>query len=89
METTHKGWTIGDKVQVKQPVEAYYSNYGGKPQMTLTPEIVGTIGAVKVPFVRASRDRKRGDYFVCVDYLDPASGQTERAGVRYDNLQRA
>ena len=92
MKTTHKGWAVGDKVMVKQAVESYYSNYGGKPRLTLTPELVGTIGAVRVPYVRRSSTdsyARRGDYFVCVDYIDPASGQVERAGVAYGNLKRA
>lgn len=78
---------IGNSVRVKQSVEAYYSNYGGKPKLELTPEIVGIVGAVRVPYVCKSRGN--GDYFVCVDYLDPASNQIERAGVSYGNLLKA
>lgn len=82
----HNRVKVGTKVTVKQPVTAYYSNYGDKPKLILKPGMIGTVGTVKVPYVRASKNRERGDYFACVDYLDPNSGLTDRAGVSYSNL---
>jgi hypothetical protein len=75
---------LGDRLRVKEPVKAYYSNYGGKPEMILTPDIVGVAGAVKVPFVT-----RHNGYFVCVDFYYEATKQIERAGVNYENLVRA
>lgn len=82
---------VGDKVRVKQPTEAYYSKYAGNPQVIITPELVGTVKATDVPYVR----RIEG-FFVCVDYEIPGVFQgnpiyqncTWRIGTPEKNLIR-
>ena len=59
-------FAIGQKVRSKISKEAYYSGYAGNPVVTITPEMVGTIGAINVPAVRGSKP-----YFHCVDYVIP------------------
>lgn len=83
--STQKEIAIGDKVKVITAQEAYYSNYGLKPKMELTPDIVGIAASIKVPYVRRAKGQKY-DVFVCVDFFCPATGKTERAGVDYGNL---
>ncbi len=76
-----KGLRVGDKVRVKEPKGGYYSSYAGRPVFFLTPDIVGTVGAVNVPFVTGKEDT-----FVCVDFLSPMTNQQERAGVEWNNI---
>ncbi len=57
---------IGDRVSLTEPLEAYYSNYGGNPKVIITPDLVGTIGAIDCPSVR-----REGVYFHCVDFTLP------------------
>ncbi len=82
-------FNIGDKVTVKADIikQAYYSGYGMNPVFTpLTSDVVGMVGAIKVPKVYAPRD-KRGwcPYFVCVDYTDN-NGHKCRTAVEYSEL---
>lgn len=88
---------VGDKVQVIERVEGYYSRYVPPEHLEfwLEPDTVGTVGAIKVPYVNMSyihdehgqRIRQaHGDYFVCVDFLSPITNRIERAGVDYENL---
>jgi hypothetical protein len=82
---------VGDNVQVIEPVEAYYSNYGANKgiDITLTPDIIGTVGKTRVPVVWRAKDsalRRPYDEFVCVDFMSPATGRIERASVSYDNI---
>lgn len=79
---------VGDKVRVFDTVEAYYSQYAGNPKIELTPDIIGTIGAVRVPYVTYKPHHKY-DEFVCIDFISPSTGRMERAGVDYGNLQKA
>lgn len=72
---------IGDKVRIKVAKEAYYSRYAGKPLILLTPDIIGTIGAVHVAAVRGDRP-----YFNCIDFLSPATGKIERASAFDDEF---
>lgn len=74
---------LGDKVTVKERVQGYYSNYGGRPAIFLEPGMVGVVGAIDVPSVRRERAS-----FVCVDFFCPATGKTERAAVHYPNLRK-
>jgi len=73
---------VGDRVRVKQPVEASYSRYANNPRITLTPDIVGTIGAADVPAVR----NIYGPYYFCVDFLACETGTMQRASVYPDNI---
>ena len=75
---------VGDRVKVKERVEAYYSKYGGNPAIFLEPGMVGVVGAIDVPSVR----REKVSY-VCVDFHCPATGRTERAAVFYSNIVKA
>ena len=72
---------VGDQVTVKQRVDGYYSKYGGRPAIFLEPGMVGVVRAIDVPSV--CRERVS---FVCVDFLCPATGRTERAAVYYPNI---
>ena len=57
---------VGDRVTVKERVEGYYSNYGGRPAIFLEPGTVGVVGAINVPSVR-----RENVSFVCVDFYCP------------------
>lgn len=57
---------VGDRVRLTEPLEAYYSNYAGNPRVVITPDLVGTIGAIDCPSVR-----REGIYFHCVDFTLP------------------
>lgn len=81
---------IGQKVRVKEPIEAYYSGYAGNPRVFITPDMVGEVKAVKVPSV--SREKIE---FCCVDFEVPGVYQgdpkhkycTWRIGVEHKFLQ--
>jgi hypothetical protein len=77
---------IGDAVTVLVREEAYYSGYAGNPRCFLEPGQVAYVGAVKVPYVRESKDKGRGDYFTCVDWV--ADGRKWRAGVANRNIRK-
>lgn len=88
---------VGDKVQVIERVEGYYSRYvpPNRLEFWLETGVVGIVGAVKVPYVSMHyiydssgvRIRKaHGDYFVCVDFHSPVTNRIERAGVDYKNI---
>ena len=57
---------VGDRVRPTVNREAYYSNYGGNPRVVLTPDMVGTVAAVGVPYVTGP-----GGVFNCVDFNLP------------------
>lgn len=57
-----KNLKVGEKVTCKQITEAYYSNYGISPKCSFTPNDIGIIGSVNVPYVN-----KQGT-FTCVDF---------------------
>lgn len=57
---------VGDRVSLTEPLEAYYSQYAGNPKVIVTPDLVGTIGAIDCPSVR-----REGVYFHCVDFTLP------------------
>ena len=86
-----KKWSpkVGDKVTVKEAVEARYSRYAGNPECIIEPGVVGTVGAVDVPYVT----RNNGT-FVCVDFVvegtfqgNPIHGNcTWRIGTPANNL---
>ncbi len=73
---------LGDKVRLIKPTEVYYSNYGGRPVIKATPEMVGVVAAVKVPSVR-----REGVFFNCVDF--EINGRVERVAARNDQIVRA
>lgn len=56
---------VGDRVTVKKPVEAYYSNYGSfrGVHVFFQPGTTGIVGAVDVPCVRGPKP-----VFHCVDF---------------------
>lgn len=78
---------IGDKVRVIETVPAYYSEYAGNPKIELTRDIIGTVAAVRVPYPSVPRDAKY-DEFCCIDFISPATGRKERAGVDYSNVEK-
>lgn len=80
---------VGDKVRVIDTQTAYYSEYAGNPRIELTPDIIGTVAAVRVPYVshEPHHDHKF-DEFVVVDFISLVTGRMERAGVDYGNLQK-
>ena len=53
---------VGMYVTCKNAVEAYYSNYGGAPQVFFKPTMRGRVGAADVPCVNNNFS------FVCVDF---------------------
>jgi hypothetical protein len=80
---------IGMRVTVREPQDAYYSGYAGRPSCAFEPGMVGTIASVDNPYVR--RSRGRSESFACVDFLYPTLAQSGegfewRAGVDPKNL---
>lgn len=72
---------VGDRVQLTEPLEARYSQYAGNPKAVITPDLVGTVGAIDCPSVR-----RESVYFHCVDFILPGIFQGDpRHG---DNLWR-
>ena len=57
-----KNIIIGTQVTCKNPIEAYYSNYGGNERCFFTSDDMGIVGEIKVPYVN-----KTGT-FTCVDF---------------------
>jgi hypothetical protein len=78
---------VGDKVRVFDTIVAYYSERDGNPKIELTPDIIGTVAAVRVPYPTCKPHHKY-DEFCCIDFISPATGRMERAGVDYSNLQK-
>lgn len=87
---------VGDIVTCVHAREAYYSGYkvlgGRRPVMVFNPGVSGCVGAVDVPkvFITPKKLRTYGqdgkDSFVCVDYLEPATGELERVALDYCNI---
>ena len=65
------GFVEGLKVELKKDYEAYYSGYAGNPVVVIKKGTVGLIGSTDVPYVKPTRDKSRGAYFVCVDFKLP------------------
>lgn len=78
----------GANVTTSEEVEAYYSNYAGNPKMVFKPGMIGTVGAVNVPYV-TNRNNNYYDSFVCVDFLEPQTGRIQRVGLSYTQIKLA
>ena len=73
---------IGDRVRVLKTVhDTYYDRTDLHP---LTPDIIGVVGAIRVPCVTNINHRPYGE-FVCVDWQEK-NGTRYRSAVSYDNL---
>lgn len=72
---------IGMSVTTTEPVEAYYSLYGGRPKQQFRPGMIGAVAALDVPRVRSSGS------FVCVDFTGD-DGTRWRGGLDYRQLRR-
>ena len=46
---------VGDRVTVRERVEAYYSRYAGQPEQWLEPGVVAVVVRPHVPTVRGPR----------------------------------
>ena len=101
MKPSKKGIIEGIKVELLKDQEAYYSGYAGNPKVIIKKGTVGVVGATDVPYVYpmkdASENKRRGDYFVCVDFKIPGvySGNPKfkqnvwRCGVNPKDLKKA
>lgn len=69
----------GDIIQVKTPIEGYYSNYGITPKFYLTPDIEAVVINPKTPCVWAKKNGP--NTFVCVEFFSPITKVIERAGI--------
>jgi hypothetical protein len=69
MKPSDKGFAVGRKVVLLREETPYYSGYAGNPNVAIPQGSTGIVGATDVPYVAQSRDRGRGDYFVCVDFV--------------------
>ena len=87
MKQPYNAFAIGDRVTCYEEQEAYYSNYGGNPTLIFSPGMVGTVGAIKVPYVTHRTDRPNDAYFLCVDFID-SSGKEQRVGLSYRNVRK-
>jgi len=99
MKPSKKGLVKGIQVCLLKDEEAYYSGYAGNPVVIIPKLTIGIIGATDVPYVCPMKDRgenlKRGDYFVCVDFVVPNKfagnpihkNNTWRCGVNPKNLK--
>ena len=79
----------GDRVTCLLPEPAYYSGYGGRPEMIFRPGMVGTVKSVapKVCIVSGPGRDRRPDFLV-VDYEAPETGKVERVGLNYANAKK-
>jgi len=75
-------YKIGDRVTCKVPEDAYYSGYAGRPKVSFTPGMVGTVDAVRVPSVWRARVS-----FTCVDFEDE-TGRPQRVGLLDGNIRK-
>lgn len=81
---------VGDKVTCKVPEHAYYSGYGGQPEMVFRPGYVGTVAAIasKVRMTPKQLRNKAHDGkadFLVVDYDCPITKETQRVGLDFCN----
>ena len=100
MKPSKKGLVKGVKVVLLVDHEAYYSDYAGNPVVIIEAGTVGVVGSTDVPYVHPMKDdaanKRRGDYFVCVDFVVPGkfSGNpkfgynTWRCGVNPRDLKK-
>jgi hypothetical protein len=70
---------VGMGVSTNESVHAYYSGYGDRPYQKFRPGMLGTVGAVDVPYVS-----KQGS-FVCVDFTGD-DGEKWRVGLSYSQI---
>ncbi len=84
---------IGDRVTVREKVEAYYSNYGSfrGTHVFFSPGMTGVVAAIDVPCVRHTPGES--DVFCCVDFdsdviynKSSANPRQWRCSVKYKNL---
>jgi hypothetical protein len=81
----------GDKVTCLETVEAYYSEYGGRPECFFRPGTVGIVSHVDTPSVRPGPHGE--DVRVIVDFRGPAFGPsharhtTWRVALCYRNVK--
>lgn len=72
MKPSKMGIVENKKVMLLKDEEAYYSGYAGNPIVIIKAGTVGIVGSTDVPYVCPMKDRaenkRRGDYFVCVDF---------------------
>ena len=79
----------GDRVTCLHPEPAYYSGYGGRPEMIFRPGMVGTVKSVAAKVRIVSGLGKDGrDTFLVVDYEAPDTGKVERVGLNYANAMK-
>lgn len=69
MKPSSKGFAMGTKVVILQDESPYYSGYAGNPHVVILAGSTGIVGATDVPYVTQSKEKGRGDYFVCVDFI--------------------
>lgn len=75
-------------MRLKNPEMSYgYADSPPYSSVGILPHAIGTVGAVKVPWVNGNY-KLRGDYpyFLCVDYL--IDGQRYRVGTSYKNVRK-
>jgi hypothetical protein len=80
---------VGDRVTCKIPVEAYYSDYSGRPKMVFDTGLVGVVAhndTAKVCIVRHGPQHDGKDTFVCVDYVCPVTNEIQRVGLNHCNI---
>jgi hypothetical protein len=74
---------LGDKITTKREVAAFYSCYGGNPKIVFSPDMIGTVGAVKIPVVRNTTGHT---YYHCIDFLSPVTGKMERCALYTEDI---
>lgn len=101
MRPSKKGFVEGVEVRLLKDEEAYYSGYAGNPVVVIKAGTIGVVGATDVPYVCPMKDnaenKRRGDYFVCVDFVLPGvfSGNPKfkqnkwRCGVNPKDMEKA
>lgn len=76
----------GDTITVLKPVEAFGSEYAGRPRIELLPGVPAKVANIKSPNVRYSAAYK--DEALVVDFHSTVTGQKERAGVWYQDVDQ-
>jgi len=86
---------VGDIVTCNEPIEAYYSNYpkGVTPYCTFTPEDIGIVAEVSVPYIWSKNGSEQS--FCCVDFFKPGVTYNPhhpdipwRCGMSYNNIKK-
>ena len=87
---TLRGFSIGDMVTCKHETEAYYSGYGGRPQMKFKPGMLCEIWSFppKVCIAGELPLNDKAKNFICCRYMDEQTGEIETVSLDFCNTSK-